>query len=153
MEPGDDLPDFELPTNGGKQISKADLLGQWTVLYFYPKDNTPGCTKQAVGFTEHKSEFDSRNARILGVSRDSAASHDRFVEKQNLSIDLASDESGEFCEAMGVWVEKKMYGKTFMGIERTTFLVNPDGKIEKVWRKVRVKDHIEQVLHALDEFG
>ena len=149
LDIGSAAPDFTMPANGGNTVSLSDYKGQYLVLYFYPKDNTPGCTKQAIGFTEQKAAFEALGAKILGVSKDSAEKHDKFIAKQELSIDLGADEAGETIEAYGVWVEKNMYGKKFMGIERATYLIGPDGKILEIWRKVRVKDHIEKVLTSL----
>lgn len=151
MKTGDQLPDFSLPANGGKTLSKSDLAGKWALIYFYPKDMTPGCTNQAISFSENIAEFDKRNAAIVGVSKDSVSRHDKFIEKHDLKIDLISDEDGQLCEATDCWVEKKMYGKTYMGIERSSFLVDPQGVIQAVWRKVKVKSHTEEVLAELDE--
>lgn len=146
---GDTAPDFSLPTDGNGEISLNTLKGQKVVLYFYPKDSTPGCTAQACAFTEALPDFDALNTRIIGVSKDSVTKHDKFKEKQSLKITLASDENSDVCERYGVWKEKSMYGKKFMGIERTTFLIDEDGKIAQIWNKVKVKDHIEEVKAAL----
>lgn len=152
---GNPAPDFDLPiidpasSASGQRVKLSDYAGKHLVLYFYPRDNTPGCTTQAVSFSEHLARFESANAKILGVSADSLASHEKFVAKKNLTIPLGSDESSEICRAYGVWVEKKMYGKTFMGIQRSTFLISPEGKILHIWRKVKVKEHIEQVMTEL----
>lgn len=151
MDTGDQFPDFSLPANGGKTLSRSDLAGKWALIYFYPKDMTPGCTNQAISFSEHLSEFEKRNTVIVGVSKDSVSRHDTFVDKHDLKITLLSDEDGQLCEATGCWVEKKMYGKTFMGIERSSFLVDPNGFLQAVWRKVKVKSHTEEVLAELDE--
>ena len=146
---GDKAPDITLPRDGGEIVNLADFAGKNVVLYFYPRDNTSGCTKEAIGFTESLAEFEALNTVILGVSKDSVKKHDNFVAKQNLKIALLSDEEGDVCERYGIWVEKKMYGKTFMGIERATFLIDADGKIAQIWRKVRVPGHVEAVLEAV----
>ena len=147
-EPGTLAPEFSLPADGGETLSSSDFKGKKLVLYFYPKDNTPGCTKQAIGFTGLKSEFDAADTVILGVSRDSVKKHDNFIEKKELGIRLLSDEDGALCERYGVWQEKKLYGRTFMGIVRSTFLIDRDGKIARVWPKVKVAGHMEEVLEA-----
>lgn len=145
-------PDFTMETNEGP-VSLSDYRGKRLVLYFYPKDNTSGCTTQAKQFTEFKAEFDKAGVEILGVSKDSIASHEKFIEKQELGIRLASDPENQVIDAYGSWVEKNMYGRKYMGIERSTFLIGPDGKIEHVWRKVRVKGHVEKVLERIAELG
>ena len=132
-----------------KQFTLDDFSGRSLVLYFYPRDNTPGCTTQAMSFTEHLAAFEAENTSILGVSTDSMASHRKFTEKKDLKIPLGSDESLDACKAYGVWVEKKMYGKTFMGVQRSTFLISPDGKLVHAWNKVKVKDHIADVLSLI----
>lgn len=146
---GDQAPDFSLPGDGGKTLALSDFKGKKVVLYFYPKDDTPGCTKEAIAFSEHKASFEAENTVIIGVSKDTAAKHDKFKTKHDLTIDLASDEAGEMIQNYGVWVEKNMYGKKYMGIERATFLIGEDGAINQVWRKVKVKDHVEAVLEAV----
>lgn len=151
LEEGDKIPDFELPAAGGGTISSGDLRGQKTVIYFYPKDNTPGCTVEARDFTALEPAFEAAGTRIVGVSKDSVKKHDNFRRKQQLEIDLIADENGEILEAFGIWGQKKMYGRTFMGIERSTFLVDGDGVIRRVWRKVKVKGHAEEVLKAAEE--
>ena len=151
LEIGQPAPDFTLPQDGGEPITLSDLRGGPVVLFFYPKDDTPGCTKEAIGFTESKAEFDALNAAIVGVSKDTPTKHDKFIAKHELKVSLGSDESGEMIESYGVWVEKNMYGKKYMGIERATYLIGPDGKILEIWRKVRVKDHVEKVLVALKD--
>lgn len=134
----------------GKKVSLGELAQKNTlVLYFYPKDDTPGCTTEALGFRDKYSEFEKRGVKIIGVSRDGVESHCKFMSKHSLNFPLLVDESGEICEAFGVWVEKKMYGKTYMGIERTTFIVD-GGKIVKVFPKVKVKNHAEEILEYLD---
>jgi len=143
---GDKAPDFELESDGGKTLTLNEFKGQSVVLYFYPKDDTPGCTKEAIGFTDLKDEFAAKNCVIIGVSKDTAQKHDKFIAKHDLKIRLAADVDGDVVETYGVWVEKNMYGKKYMGIERATFLIGPDQKIQKIWRKVRVKGHVEAVL-------
>ena len=146
---GDNAPQFTLSTNGVGQFSLADAAGKYLILYFYPKDDTPGCTKEAVGFSEASAAFDAQNAMVVGVSRDTVKKHDKFIGKYDLLIPLISDEEGSLCEAFGTWVEKSMYGKTYMGIERATFLISPDGKVLHIWRKVKVPGHVEEVLAQL----
>lgn len=146
VEEGVTAPGFSLPAAGGATLSLADFAGKWVVLYFYPKDNTPGCTTEAKDFSALLQEFAARNAVVIGASKDSVRKHDNFREKQGLSVELVSDETGELCEAYGVWVEKQLYGRTYMGIQRATFLIDPDGKVVKVWPKVKVKGHAEVVL-------
>ncbi|MFV0514870.1 MAG: peroxiredoxin [Jhaorihella sp.] len=145
----DTAPDFVLPRDGGGKIALSDLRGGAVVLFFYPKDDTPGCTRESIGFSEHSHAFAEAGARVFGISRDSVARHDRFVARHGLSVPLLSDEDGAVCEDYGVWTEKKNYGRTYMGIERTTFLIGPDGRIARVWRKVRVAGHAETVLAAV----
>ena len=148
---GDKAPDFSMPSDGGGTVTLSDFKGRYLVLYFYPKDDTPGCTKEAIGFTENKSEFDALNASILGISKDTPAKHDKFIAKHDLKVSLGSDESGDMIESYGVWVEKNMYGKKYMGIERATYLIGPDGNILEIWRKVRVKEHVAAVLTAVQK--
>jgi len=148
---GDKAPHFSLPSDGGKTVSLSDYKDQYLILYFYPKDDTPGCTKEAIGFSEMKSQFTELGANIIGISKDTAAKHDKFIAKHNLTVQLGSDEEGNVIEDYGVWVEKNMYGKKYMGIERATYLIGPDGKIANIWRKVRVKDHVETVLTTLKQ--
>ena len=149
MKVGDRLPSFSLPTDGGGTISAAALQGKKAVIYFYPKDDTSGCTKQAQAFRDHVAEFAAAGATIVGVSKDGVASHDKFKSKHDLPFTLASDVDGALCEAFGVWVEKSMYGKKYMGIERATFLVDESGIVQRVWRKVKVPGHAEDVLAAV----
>lgn len=144
----DPAPGFILPASDGSQIDLAALKGQKVVLFFYPRDNTPGCTKEAIGFTEALSDFNAANTKVLGISKDSLASHEKFVAKKELGMPLLSDEENTACEDYGVWKEKKMYGKTFMGIERSTFLIDVDGRIAGIWRKVKVDGHVAEVLEA-----
>jgi len=146
---GDKAPEFTMPTDGGGSVSLKDMKGKAVVLYFYPKDLTPGCTKEACGFRDLMPDFSKVDAEIIGVSRDSVKRHDNFKAKYELPFLLASDEDGKVCESYGVWVEKSMYGKKFMGIERATFLIDGKGKVQKVWRKVKVAGHVEDVLEAV----
>lgn len=145
---GDKAPDFSLPVNGGATISLADYRGKKVVLYFYPKDDTPGCTTEAKDFTTLSSAFNDADTTIIGASKDTVAKHDKFAAKHELKLALASDEAGEVIEEYGVWVEKNMYGRKYMGIERATYLIDDEGVIQKIWRKVRVKGHAEAVLEA-----
>ncbi len=145
---GDAAPDFTLPTDGGGSISLKGLKGRKVVLYFYPKDDTSGCTMEAKAFNDHKAKFAAAGAEIVGVSADSVASHDKFKKKYGLGFTLASDEEKKMLEAYGVWVEKSMYGKKYMGIERSTFLIGADGRIKQIWSKVKVPGHVEEVLAA-----
>ena len=149
-EIGEKAPDFEMPADGGEEVSLAALKGHPFVLYFYPKDDTPGCTKEAIGFSEKIKEFDQLGVKVIGVSRDTLAKHAKFREKHSLSVVLAADEDGKTCEAFGVWVEKNMYGRKYMGIERATFLIDGKGVIRNIWRKVKVKGHVEAVLEAAE---
>ncbi len=144
---GDTAPDVPLPRDGGDTVSMADINGP-VVLYFSPRDDTPGCTKEAIGFTAELEAFAASGATVLGVSKDTVAKHEKFIAKHDLKIALLSDEHGDVCERYGVWVEKNMYGKTYLGIERATFIIN-DGKIAQIWRKVKVPGHVEAVLEAV----
>jgi peroxiredoxin Q/BCP len=146
---GSPAPEFQLEGSDAKHHSLADYKGKWVILYFYPKDSTPGCTLEAQEFTARKEEFESLNATILGVSADSIESHKKFCDKKQLTIALLSDPNQKTLEAYGVWQEKKMYGKTFMGIVRTTVLIDPKGAIVEIWSKVKVKGHVDQVLETL----
>ena len=148
LEPSDLAPAFTLPRDGGGEISLSDLKGQVVVLFFYPRDDTPGCTKESIGFSEHLQAFAEAGAAVFGVSRDTVAKHDKFVAKHGLTVPLLSDAESTMCEDYGVWVEKNMYGRKYMGMERTTYLVAEDGTIAQVWRKVKVKGHAEAVLEA-----
>jgi peroxiredoxin Q/BCP len=145
---GDKAPDFTLPADKGGTVSLKALKGKTAVLYFYPKDDTPGCTAEACAFRDALPDFSKVKAAIIGISRDSVASHDKFKTKFALPFPLASDTDGKVCEAYGVWVEKSMYGRKYMGIERATFLIDGKGVIRNVWRKVKVKGHAEDVLEA-----
>ena len=148
LEVGDNAPDFTLPTDGGGKVSLSKLKGKKVVLYFYPKDDTSGCTAEACGFRDIFPNFRKLDATVIGISRDSVASHDKFKKKYELPFMLASDEEGKVCEKYGVWVQKTLYGRKYMGIERSTFLINEKGVIENVWRKVKVAGHVDEVLAA-----
>ncbi len=145
---GDKAPEFSMPTDSGGTISLKDLKGRPVVLYFYPKDSTPGCTKEACAFRDLMPDFSKIDAEIIGVSKDSVKRHENFKAKNELPFTLASDQDGDVCETYGVWVEKSMYGRKFMGIKRATFLIDGTGKVRKVWRKVKVSGHAEEVLDA-----
>jgi peroxiredoxin Q/BCP len=145
---GDMAPDFSLPRNGGGTVSLSDFAGKPVILYFYPKDDTSGCTTEAVDFSGLTEEFAKLDATVIGVSPDSVKSHDKFAAKHNLSVVLAADEEHKALEAYGVWKEKSMYGKTYMGVERSTFLIDKSGKVAEVWCKVKVPGHAEAVLKA-----
>ncbi|MFB7815908.1 thioredoxin-dependent thiol peroxidase [Paenibacillus chitinolyticus] len=148
---GQQAPDFELPANNGQQVKLSDFKGKKVVVYFYPKDMTPACTTQACDFRDKHPEFESLNAVILGVSTDSLKRHEKFIDKYSLPFLLLADEDHAVSEIYGVWKEKSMYGKTFMGIERSTFLIDEEGVLVKEWRKVKVKGHIEEALTYLKE--
>ena len=151
LEVGVKAPEFCLPTQDETEICLRDLSGKWIVLYFYPKDNTPGCTTEACEFTEALPSFESLDAVILGVSPDSPKKHRNFIEKKDLKITLLADEEKEVCHLYGVWQLKKNYGKEYMGVVRSTFLINPKGEIAALWTKVRVKGHVEAVKEKLQE--
>ena len=145
---GDAAPDFDLPADGGRRVSLESLRGRKLVLYFYPKDDTSGCTREALDFTGLKPEFAAAGVEVLGVSPDSPASHDRFKAKHGLDFMLASDPDKTALDAYGVWTEKSLYGRKYMGVERSTFLIGPDGRIARIWRKVKVPGHAAAVLEA-----
>ncbi|MEC7882825.1 MAG: thioredoxin-dependent thiol peroxidase [Verrucomicrobiota bacterium] len=147
---GDAAPEFTAPTNGGGEISLSQFRGQKVVLYFYPKDNTPGCNKEACGFRDLHNEINAKNAVILGVSADSVAKHDKFIDKFELPFKLIADEDKNICKTYGVWGQKKFMGRTFLGINRQTFLIDADGVIQKIWPKVKVAEHAQEVLDALE---
>ena len=149
MEPGQPAPDFTAPRDGGDSLTLSALRPKKVVLYFYPKDDTSGCTKEAIGFTEQADAFAQAGAVVVGVSKDSVAKHDKFIAKHGLNVALVSDEESDICERYGTWVEKSMYGKKYMGIERATFLIDGEGQIARVWRKVKVPGHVEEVLEAV----
>ncbi len=146
---GSPLPEFSLPVTGGETITNADLAEKIAVLFFYPRDNTSGCTREATEFTAREAEFEAMGAVIFGISKDSVASHEKFAKMRDLSIPLLSDENSDFCERCGVWVEKSMYGKKYMGIERSTILVDTTGTIVKIWRKVKVPGHVDDVFQEV----
>ncbi len=149
LDIGSKAPAFNLPTDGGGTLALATLQGTKVVLYFYPKDMTPGCTTESEGFRDRIKDFNAAGAVIVGASKDSVARHDKFVAKLGLPFPLVSDETGTLCEAYGVWREKKLYGRAFMGIVRSTFLIDEQGKIAAIWDKVRVKGHVDAVLAAV----
>ena len=148
LAPGDRAPAFKMATDSNGEISSQALKGKPYVLYFYPKDDTAGCTKEAIAFTAAKKKFDALGVEIVGISKDSAQSHDKFKTKHKLKITLASDPEKETAEAYGVWVEKTLYGRRYMGMDRATFLVDAKGVIRHIWRKVKVPGHVEAVLDA-----
>ncbi|MBN8649615.1 MAG: thioredoxin-dependent thiol peroxidase [Caulobacterales bacterium] len=146
---GDIAPNFKLPKDNGGEISLDELQGKNVVVYFYPKDDTSGCTNQAQQFSAAIDDFSNANAKIIGISKDSIKSHDKFKLKYDLKIDLLSDETLEVANAFGVWVEKSMYGRKYMGMDRATFIIDKNGKIAKIWRKVKIPGHIDEVLKAV----
>lgn len=148
LQTGDTAPDFTLPRDGGEALSLSGLKGRKVVLYAYPKDDTPGCTQEAIAFNGLRQEFAAADTEIVGISPDPVKSHDKFRKKHGLDFALAADETQEALKAYGVWVEKSMYGRTYMGVERTTFLIDRDGRIARVWPKVKVAGHAEEVLAA-----
>ncbi len=148
IEEGDKAPGFSLASDGGGKVTLKDFAGKPFILYFYPKDDTSGCTKEAIDFTAAAAKFKRLGAAVVGVSKDSVAAHDRFKAKHKLNLSLASDPEGNVIESYGSWVEKSMYGRKYMGIDRSTFLINSKGKVVKIWRKVRVSGHVEEVLAA-----
>ena len=148
LSPGDKAPNFKLATDGGGTVSLSELKGSPFVLYFYPKDDTSGCTAEACGFRDSFPDYGKTDAVVIGVSKDSVASHDKFKKKHELPFTLASDTDGKVCESYGVWVEKSMYGRKYMGIDRSTFLIDGEGVVRNVWHKVKVPGHVAQVLKA-----
>jgi peroxiredoxin Q/BCP len=150
LKEGDPAPGFSLPVNGGRHLSLEELKGKPVVIYFYPKDDTSGCTKEAVAFSENKAKFDALGVSIIGISPDSVAKHEKFIAKHDLKVTLAADEDKQACEAYGVWVEKSMYGRKYMGVERSTFLIDANGSILTVWSKVKVPGHVEEVLKTAE---
>lgn len=151
VEPGQTAPDFTLPTDGGKTQSLSELRGKKVVLYFYPKDDTSGCTAEACGFRDALPDFSEADAVVLGLSKDGVKKHDKFKAKHELPFTLLSDEEGTVCAAYDTWVEKSMYGRKYMGIERATFLIDEEGVVRQVWRKVKVPGHVDAVLKAVRE--
>jgi peroxiredoxin Q/BCP len=150
---GAPAPAFALPRDGGGEVSLAGFAGRKVVLYFYPKDDTSGCTTEALDFTRLAAEFDAAGATVVGVSKDSVKKHDKFRDKHGLTVTLASDEGSDVCERYGVWAEKSMYGKKYMGVERSTFLIDGAGRVARVWRGVKVPGHAEDVLGAVRALG
>jgi peroxiredoxin Q/BCP len=149
LEAGDKAPAFTLPTDGGGKIKLAELKGKTVVLYFYPKDDTSGCTAEACGFRDNMGRLTKAGAVVIGVSKDSVAKHDKFKAKYDLNFALGADEDGKVCEAYGTWIEKSMYGRKYMGIDRATFVIDGTGAIRNVWRKVKVPGHVDEVLAAV----
>lgn len=153
LNTGDNAPEIELESDSGEIIRLSALKGKRVIVYFYPKDDTSGCTKQAIAFTEKSPEFSKLGVHIIGVSPDDVASHVKFKSKHNLNIQLAADTQKTACEAYGVWKEKSMYGRKYMGVERSTFLIDAAGKIAHVWRKVRVPGHVDEVLETVQSLS
>ena len=151
LEIGDAIPDFCLPNQDEEEICFRDIKGRWIVLYFYPKDNTPGCTTEACDFTEALPDFTGMKAMILGVSPDSPKKHRNFIEKKELKITLLADEEKELCKSFGMWQLKKFMGREYMGVVRSTFLISPEGTLAYKWEKVRVKNHVQEVKEKLAE--
>jgi peroxiredoxin Q/BCP len=149
VEAGKKAPDFAAPTDGGRKLKLSDLRGKPVVLYFYPKDDTPGCATEACGFRDALPDFSKVKAQVIGVSKDSVARHDKFKAKYDLPFPLVSDEDGKICEKYGIWVEKSLYGRKYIGIERATFLIDKTGTVAKVWNKVKVPGHVAEVLEAV----
>ena len=150
LKEGDKAPSFNMPTNTGEKVSLSKLKGQKIVLYFYPRDDTPGCTKEACGFRDDLSKYKKAGAVVIGVSKDSIESHQKFIDKYDLNFILATDKDGDVCEKYDAWLLKNMYGKKYFGIGRSTFLIDTKGKIHKKWSKVKVDKHAEEVLEALE---
>mgnify|MGYP002630572677 FL=1 len=151
VEEGKKAPDFTAPTDGAKSLRLSDLRGKPVVLYFYPKDDTPGCTTEACSFRDAAPDFKKLKAQVVGVSKDSVARHDKFKAKYGLDFPLVSDEDGKICEKYGTWVEKSLYGRKYMGIDRATFLIDKNGIVARIWRKVKVAGHVDEVQAALKE--
>lgn len=145
---GDAAPDFELPATNGEFLSLKSLRGKWVVLYFYPKDNTPGCTKEACDFRDRQASAKKKDAVVVGISKDSLKSHQNFISKFGLNFLLLADEEGKICEAYGAFKKKSIFGKSFLGILRSTFLIDPQGEIAKIWRPVKVEGHAQEVLKS-----
>lgn len=149
LQEGDRAPDFEFETDRRRKLSLSDLQGRPVVIYFYPKDDTPGCTREAIGFSEHLPAFEAAGARVIGVSKDDPTSHVKFKAKHGLRIELATAADDAALEPWGAWVEKSMYGKSYMGVDRRTVLIDADGVVRRIWRKVKVPGHVEEVLAAV----
>jgi len=148
LQEGDTIPDVRVQMGDGSVVPLTDMLGHTLVLYFYPKDDTSGCTSEAIDFSELKAAFELAGAYVLGISKNSAAEHSKFIAKHDLKVLLATDTDGSVCDAFGTWGEKSMYGRKYMGIDRATFLIDTDGKVVRAWRKVKVPGHAEEVLEA-----
>ncbi len=148
LEPNVAAPQFTLPRDGGTETALSSLAGKAVVLFFYPRDNTPGCTKESIGFSAELAAFEAAGAVVFGISKDTIKKHENFIAKYDLTVPLLSDAEGQVCEDYGVWKEKTLYGKKHWGIERSTFLIDADGKIARIWRKVKVDGHVEEVLEA-----
>ena len=151
VEEGKKAPDFTAPTDGAKSLRLSDLRGKPVVLYFYPKDDTPGCTTEACSFRDAAPDFKKLKTQVVGISKDSVARHDKFKAKYGLNFPLVSDEDGKICEKYGTWVEKSLYGRKYMGIDRATFLIDKNGIVARIWRKVKVAGHVDEVQAALKE--
>ena len=151
VEEGRKAPDFTAPADGGGKLKLSELRGKPVVLYFYPKDDTPGCTTEACSFRDATPSLTKLKAQVVGVSKDSVARHDKFKAKHDLPFPLVSDEDGKICEKYGTWIEKSLYGRKYMGIDRATFLIDKDGVVRHIWRKVKVAGHVEEVLAAVKE--
>lgn len=149
LNEGDRAPTFSLPSTSGKTVSTKDLKGQTTVIYFYPKDMTSGCTKESCDFRDSLSRLKKKGVTVYGISKDSIERHHKFIEKEGLNFELLSDESGEACKSFGVWKQKSLYGRKYMGIERSTFIIGPDLKIKKAFHKVKVPGHVDQILESV----
>lgn len=153
VQVGQAVPDFTLPASSGKDVSLSDFRGKKVVLYFYPKDMTPGCTTESCDFRDYNGQFEQLNTVVIGISPDDLKSHAKFIEKHGLPFLLLSDTEHKVCELFGVWKEKNLYGKKHMGVERSTFLIDEEGKLLREWRKVKVNGHVEEVLEAVRESG
>jgi peroxiredoxin Q/BCP len=149
LEVGQKAPDFTLPGDGGTEISLSDYMGKTLVLFFYPKDSTPGCTTESIGFSEALGDFEEAGATVIGMSKDTVKRHDNFITKNALKVRLASDEEGKVIESYGSWILKKLYGREYMGIDRSTFIICADGTVQNIWRKVKVKGHVDEVLKTV----
>ena len=153
LEVGSLIPEFEIVNQDGSVVKSQSLKGKWTVLYFYPKDNTPGCSQEAVEFSDHKEELEKIGVKVLGVSKDSVSSHKKFIEKKELKIELLSSEGNNMADNYGVCQLKKNYGKEYIGIVRTTYIISPELKVTEVWKKVKVKGHVEEVVAKVKELA
>lgn len=153
IEEGKKAPSFTLPTDKEEKFTLSKMSGKTVVIFFYPKDDTSGCTKEAIAFSDLKEKFSKLGAEIFGISPDSVEKHQKFIKKHDLTVTLLADEDKKACEKYGVWVEKKMYGKTYMGVERSTFVIDPKGKVARIWRKVKVPGHAEEVLEFVQNLG